>query len=43
MKFSEGEKVGLHVTTATAAASCKTFSKEAYGDTTFHSKDSTHG
>lgn len=43
MKFSDEEEVSLHVTTATAVASCKTFSKEAYGDTTFHSKDSTHG
>jgi hypothetical protein len=43
MKVSEGEEVGRHVTMATAAPSCKTFSKETYGDIRFHSKDSTHG
>jgi hypothetical protein len=31
------------VTKATVVASCKTFSKTAYGDTTLHSKGSAHG
>jgi hypothetical protein len=38
MMVSVGEEVGRHVTMETAASSCKTFSKETYGDTTFTQK-----